>query len=109
MRSRGARYRSCLRLYATSRKFAGSIPEEVTGILNCPNPCSRTMTLGSTQPLIEISTRNLPWGKGRPARKADIIPICEPDCLENVGASTSHNPMGLHGLLQGYLYLMFQQ
>jgi hypothetical protein len=27
------------------------------------------------------------------------------DFLENVGASTSHNPMGLHGLLQGYLYL----
>jgi hypothetical protein len=24
---------------------------------------------------------------------------------QNVGASTSHNPMGLHGLLQGYLYL----
>jgi hypothetical protein len=23
------------------------------------------------------------------------------DCLENVGASTSHNPMGVHGLLQG--------
>jgi hypothetical protein len=23
------------------------------------------------------------------------------DCLENVGASTSHNPIGLHGLLQG--------
>jgi hypothetical protein len=23
------------------------------------------------------------------------------DCLENVGALTSHNPMGLHGLLQG--------
>jgi hypothetical protein len=23
---------------------------------------------------------------------------------ENVGASTSHNPMGLHGLLQGWLY-----
>jgi hypothetical protein len=26
---------------------------------------------------------------------------------ENVGASTSHNSMGLHGLLQGYLYLTF--
>jgi hypothetical protein len=25
------------------------------------------------------------------------------DCLENVGASTSHNPMGLHGQLQGVL------
>jgi hypothetical protein len=24
---------------------------------------------------------------------------------ENVGASTSHNPMGLHDLLQGQLYL----
>jgi hypothetical protein len=23
------------------------------------------------------------------------------DCLENVEALTSHNPMGLHGLLQG--------
>jgi hypothetical protein len=22
-------------------------------------------------------------------------------------ASTSHNPMGLHGLIQGYLYLLF--
>jgi hypothetical protein len=26
------------------------------------------------------------------------------DCLENVGGSTSHNPMGLHGLLQGYSF-----
>jgi hypothetical protein len=26
--------------------------------------CSRTMTLGSTQPLTEVSTRNLPGGKG---------------------------------------------
>jgi hypothetical protein len=27
-------------------------------------------------------------------------PPCEPT-LENAGASTSHNPIGLHGLLQG--------
>jgi hypothetical protein len=26
--------------------------------------------------------------------------VCGPDCLENVGASTSHSPVGLHGLLQ---------
>jgi hypothetical protein len=31
------------------------------------------MALGSTQPLIEMSTRNLPGGKGRPARKADNL------------------------------------
>jgi hypothetical protein len=37
------------------------------------------MALGSTQPLTEISTRNLPKGKGRPARKADnLTAICEP-------------------------------
>jgi hypothetical protein len=31
------------------------------------------MALGSTQPLTEMSTGNLPGGKGRPARKADEI------------------------------------
>jgi hypothetical protein len=60
------------------------------------------MALGSTQPLTEMSTRDLPGGKGRPVSKTDnLTAICEPDCLENVEASTSHNRMGLHGLLQG--------
>jgi hypothetical protein len=46
---------------------------------NLPNPSSRTMDLRSTQPLREMSTRNLPGGKGRPARKADkLSTICEP-------------------------------
>jgi hypothetical protein len=62
------------------------------------------MTLGSTQPLTEMSTRNLPGGKGRPALKADKLTAIS-SMREDVGASTSHNPMGLHGLLQGYLYL----
>jgi hypothetical protein len=48
--------------YATSRKVAGSIPDEIIGFFNCPNPSRRTMALGSTQPLTEMSTRNLPWG-----------------------------------------------
>jgi hypothetical protein len=35
-------------------------------------------SLGSTQPLTEMSTRILPGGKGRPARKADnFTTICE--------------------------------
>jgi hypothetical protein len=43
-----------------------------------PNPSSRIMALRSTQPLTEMSTRNLPGGKGRPARKADnLTAICE--------------------------------
>jgi hypothetical protein len=40
-------------------------------IFNLPNPSSRTMALGSTQPLTEMSTRNLPGAKKRPARRAD--------------------------------------
>jgi hypothetical protein len=36
------------------------------------------MALGSTQPLTEMSTWNLPAGKGRPARKAGLTAICEP-------------------------------
>jgi hypothetical protein len=37
------------------------------------------MALGSTQPLTEMNTRNLPGSKGWPARKADnLTAICEP-------------------------------
>jgi hypothetical protein len=47
------------------------------------------------------------WGV-RPARKADnLTTICEL-IGENMGASTSHNPMGLHGLLQRELYLFYR-
>jgi hypothetical protein len=72
---------------------------------NLLNPSSRNMALGSTQPLTEMSTRNLPGVKRRPARKA-WLPHRHlwAGCLENVGASTSHSPMRLHGLLQRLLY-----
>jgi hypothetical protein len=35
------------------------------------------MALGSTQPVTETSTRNLPGGKQRPARKADNLCISQ--------------------------------
>ena len=47
------RWCSWLRHCVTNRKEAGSI-----GIFHLLNPCGRTMTLGSTQPLKEMSTRN---------------------------------------------------
>jgi hypothetical protein len=34
--------------------------------VDLPNPSRRTMALGSTRPLAEMSTRNIPGGKGRP-------------------------------------------
>jgi hypothetical protein len=48
---------------------AGSIPDKVIGFFNWPNPSSVIMARGSTQPLTEVSTRNLPEGKGRSAHK----------------------------------------
>jgi hypothetical protein len=63
------------------------------------------MAMGSTQSLTEMSTRNIPGGEARPVRKTDnLTAICEPIVYKNVGASTSHSPMGLHSPLQGYLY-----
>jgi hypothetical protein len=59
-------------------EVAGSIPNEFIGVFNSPNPSSRTMALGSTQPLTEMSTRNLLGGKGRPAREADLTTIYDP-------------------------------
>jgi hypothetical protein len=77
--TRGTRYHSWLRHYAKSQKVAGSIPDESFDFstdLTLPNA---TIALGSTQPLTEMSTRNLPGRKGRPARKADnLTTICEP-------------------------------
>jgi hypothetical protein len=67
-----------LRHYATSRKVSGSNLDAI-GFLNWPNPSSCTMALWLSQPLAEMSTRNLPGVKGRPARKAEnITAICEP-------------------------------
>jgi hypothetical protein len=60
-----------MRRYATSWKVEGSIPEEVIGFFNWRNHSNHSIALGSTQPLTEMSTRNLPGAKGRPARKAD--------------------------------------
>jgi hypothetical protein len=70
-----------MRHYATSRKVVGSNPDWGHWILffNLPNLSSRTIILGSTQPLTEKSTRNFPGGKGQVARKTDnFTAICEP-------------------------------
>jgi hypothetical protein len=38
------------------------VPMRWIFFFNLPNPSSHTMALGSTQPLTEMSTRNLPGG-----------------------------------------------
>jgi len=58
----GTLWRSWLRHCATSRKVAGSIPHGVIWIFHWHNPSGRTVALGSTQLLTEMSTRNISWG-----------------------------------------------
>jgi hypothetical protein len=55
------------------------IPMRSLDFFSWPNPSRRAMALGSTQPLTEMSSRNLPGGKRRPALNADnLTAICEP-------------------------------
>jgi hypothetical protein len=73
------------------------VPDEVD-FFNFPNPSSRTMALGSTQPLIEMSTRNFPGVKSGQHVGLTTLPPSMSRMFENVGASTSRKPKSLHSL-----------
>ena len=63
------------------------------------------MTLGSTQPLVKISTRNIPGGKGGRCLRVTTSPPLSTECHENLGAYTSWNHLGHTGPATGLLYL----
>jgi hypothetical protein len=62
-----------------------------------------------TQPLTEISTRNISWGLRRPVRKADNLNAFMCRLTWNMGASTSWNPQGLSRPVMELLYLYLLQ
>jgi hypothetical protein len=67
-----------LRHYATSRNVVGLFSDEVIGFFIWHSPSSRSMALDSSQPVTEMSTRNLPRSKGWQGHKADnLTTICE--------------------------------
>ena len=102
-------WRSWLRHCATSRKVAVSIPHGFIGIFHWHNPSGRTVALGLTQPLTEMSTRNISWvDKGGRCVGLTTLP---PSCARlswNLGASTSWNPQGLPRPVMGLLYLILK-
>jgi hypothetical protein len=65
-----------LRHCATNQKVAGLIPDGV-GFFHWHNPSGRTMALGSTQPLTEMISSNISWGKvGRCIGLTILTPSC---------------------------------
>jgi hypothetical protein len=71
---RGTAVAQRLRYCAIKRKVAGSIPGGVTGIFHWHNLSDRTMALGSTQPLTEMSARSISWGKGGRCVRLTTLP-----------------------------------
>ena len=77
-----ALWHSWLRHCASSRKVAGSIPDSVIGIFHGQIPSGRTMALGLIQPLTEMCTRNISWGKGGRCVGLTTLPPSCADCHE---------------------------
>jgi hypothetical protein len=53
------RWRTWLRHCATSRHVTGLNPDRGTGVFHWPQPTGSTVSLGSTQPLTEMSARDI--------------------------------------------------
>ena len=72
-----------LRCCDTNRKVAGSIPAGVIGIFHWQNPSDRTMVLVSTQPLKEMTTRSLSWGKSGQCLGLTTLPLSCADVMKS--------------------------
>jgi len=87
-----------IRYWLLLQKVAGSIPYGVIGIFCWHNPSGRTMALVLTQPLTEMSTRNISWG-GKVGRDLGLktLPPSHADCLE----IWEPQPSGTHSACPG--------
>jgi hypothetical protein len=81
-------------LLLSSRTVPGSIPGGVTGFFSDISPSDRSMALGSTQPLVKMSTRSILGGKGgrcvrltSPPSRAKCHEIWEPKLPETLWAT----------------------
>ena len=66
------------------------------------------MALGLTQPLTEVSTKNISWGGGKGGQciQLTLPPSCV-NCLEIWEPQTSWNPLGLSRPVMGLLLLLY--
>ena len=63
------------------------------------------LALGLTQPLTEMSNRDISWGVQQVVCRADNLTTLMCGLSWNMGASTSWNPQGLSRSVMGLLYL----
>jgi hypothetical protein len=102
---------SWLRHCTTNWKVAGSIPNGVIRIFHWHNPSGCAMALWSTQPLIEMSTRNINWGLRQLVCRADNLTtficwlpeMCEPHPLGTLTACPGIVVRKVHACIQSYL------
>jgi hypothetical protein len=87
------------------RDVPGSIAGGVTGFFSDIFPSDRTMALGSTQPLVKMSTRNVPGGKDGRCVRLTTSPPSRAECHEIWEPKTSWNPLGHTGSVTGIRYL----
>jgi hypothetical protein len=69
-----------LRRCATGRMVPGSILGGVTGFFSDISPSDLSTALGSTQPLVKMSTRNIPEGKGSRCVRLTTSPPLRAEC-----------------------------
>jgi hypothetical protein len=94
--------------YALSTNVTGSIPDKVIEFFNWPNPSSCYMALGSAQPVTEMSTRNLPRGKGRPTRKADnLTTLLSPRPLTGTALTITFTVQSIHWRCNSYVVWIY--
>jgi hypothetical protein len=92
-----------LRHCATGWKVTGLIPDGVDGIFHWHNPSGSTIVLRLTQPLTEMSTRNIFWG----VKAAGVFGWPHHLHVLIVMKSGSLKLLEPSGPVQGLLYLFF--
>jgi hypothetical protein len=91
-----------LKNYATSLKVEDSIPDYVIGVLKFTYSFQLQFGLGFDSSSNRNEYQESFWELRPAVRRVRLTmtAICEPTALENMEASMSHSPIGLHFLLQ---------